>query len=128
MADETFQIEHENTGKTSTMTGEVVRFDDAARTRRAAVRAVGGLGLGALSVLIPVLHFFSTWMLPLIGAYLAWQAYNTRELVKSLRGPCPACGEEVQVDGGPLDGLRTVCPRCRENLAVTAGKQAGPVS
>jgi Mg/Co/Ni transporter MgtE len=120
MAAETFTITHEKTGQAVTANGEVVRYDDAARVRRATVRAVGGLVLGAVSILVPVLHFFSTWGLPLLGFFLAFKAYTTRAVVKPLSCTCPACQAEVTVDGAALGGpMLTMCPKCMENLELS---------
>lgn len=120
MANETFTITHEKSGNATQAEAEVIHYDPAARTRRAAVRAIGGLILGVASIAIPIWHFFGTWALPLVGGVLAFSAYHTKAVVQPLTCTCPHCGKQTRIDGAALDGpMVTMCRLCMENLQLS---------
>lgn len=87
------------------------------RLRRVAsgVACVGvGLLIALLMLPIPGVHFFSTWMFPLLGlvagGYLATKAGD----VDSVAATCPACGAAVALPGGPIEAsMWRACPACK---------------
>src|SRR5690606_4394395 len=80
-------------GDTVEGTAEVVRFGEASRMARAGALAFGGLVLGIASIVVPVLHFVSTWLLPLVGVLAAVHVYRTPLRISRVETSCPSCGQ-----------------------------------
>ena len=97
--------------------GEVVRESWSVRARAwRALRVFLGVNmLAALSVLIPILHFFLVPMLVLLSVLLASFTYARRERIRGGRGVCPLCGEIFPLFSGasrwPIHDRCTACGR-----------------
>ncbi len=101
---------------------EVLRFDRAARVRRAAVVALPLAALGVLLLPVPP-HFVNLVALWIAATALGLRRLRERELARSLAGPCPACLREQAFDpprGGRLPAV-TRCPGCGEFVKIHAG-------
>jgi hypothetical protein len=90
------------------------------RTARTLGYVLGGLLGGAACIIIPVLHLITTWALPLIGILAGLRAWRARADVRDVQGPCPACGEPIELGGGCVseEPLSTSCPSCQAPLRV----------
>jgi hypothetical protein len=98
---------------------EVFRYADAVRITKATMFLVGGFLFGAACILIPVLHFITTWALPLLGVVMFMKTIATRVEVRNIEGICPSCGEGFALSGGALHDPRwQVCPKCRQPLRI----------
>lgn len=106
-------------GAIAQASGEWRRYDVSERALRAGGLAVGGVLAATVCLFVPVLHLLTTWLLPLLGAVAAWNAWRTRERIRAISGTCPACTASVHLDGGRYQsGLRDACPACRRILFV----------
>lgn len=98
---------------------EVKRLGTGARVLRAGAILVGGLVLGVGSVVIPVVHLISTWLLPILGLIGAVVAFRVTIKVPEIRMTCPECAKAGQVVGGAWeDPLWVRCPHCQLPLRV----------
>jgi hypothetical protein len=100
---------------------EVFRYSDAVRIAKATTFLVGGFLFGAACIVIPVLHFITTWALPLLGVILFMRTLATRIEVRNIEGICPSCDEGFALSGGGLhDPKWQVCPKCRQPFGIDA--------
>jgi hypothetical protein len=98
---------------------EVFRYSDGVRIAKATMFLVGGFLFGAACIVIPVLHFITTWALPLLGVIMFTRTLATRIEVRDIEGICPSCGEGFALSGGPLhDPKWQICPKCRQPLRI----------
>lgn len=98
---------------------EVIRHGQGRRVGVALAVALGGAVLGAASIVIPVVHFVSTWFIPLLALGIAFHLYRQAIVVRRVDAICPACGEQVVIDGAPWeDPLWLRCSACRAPLRV----------
>ena len=93
-------------------TAEVTRYGAGARAARAWGLAIGGTVLGAASILVPGLHFVSTWLLPMLAIGLALYVVRIRARVGGITGVCPRCGEPMNVDSPGAVADEAVWVRC----------------
>jgi hypothetical protein len=103
----------------SSLRAEVVRFDRAARMRRAALVAVPLGVLGVLLLPVPP-HLVNLVALWTAAVALGRRRLRERELARSLAGPCPACRSEQAFEaprGGRLPAV-TRCPGCGEFVKI----------
>ena len=101
---------------------EVVRFDRAARLRRAATVAVplGLLGILLLPVPPHLVNLVALWI---AATALGVRRLREHALARALAGPCPACLSEQTFDpprSGRLPAV-TRCPGCGEFVKIHAG-------
>ena len=104
-----------------TVDGEAdfVRIGGGAATVRALAFLVGGLVLGAGSIVIPVAHFVLPWLLPIVGVVAAVIAFRSRIKVPEVRVTCPECGSDAAIEAGAWeDPLWIRCPNCQLPLRV----------
>ena len=113
--------------------GEVTRagvaharpISDAARVGRAVAFLLLGLVGAVACLLIPVLHLITTWALPLAGAVAAAHALRTRVRVGAVRGECPSCGQEVDLEvASTTEAVQALCPGCRTLIEVAPAPEA----
>ena len=110
-------------------TAEVVRYGAGIRTTKAIGFVVGGLLFGAACIIVPVLHLFTTWGLPLLGIILAVRSLRREVVVESATGTCPSCEASITLPGGAGDdGTARTCPQCGGalELVVSAPPASGP--
>jgi hypothetical protein len=109
-------------GTESTVTAQVLRFSPASRWGRATAFALGGLIGGTACIIIPIVHLFTTWALPLLGFFMAWRTLKRDVVVLPPDGPCPACRQPLQLTGGvQSDPEWQVCPLCKATLQFDVG-------
>ncbi len=96
-----------------------------ARTRRArGLRAAGALGgcwlLAAVTVFVPLGHFFLVPGFLIAGPVIAWQRLHEHTTVLDARGRCPACAQPLDAAirdrWRPQVALR--CPACRREIRL----------
>ena len=99
--------------------GQLTTYSDSARFRRAALFLGAGILGGAMFIVVPILHLFTTWALPLAGLLAAVHAVRTRGTVTDIRGACPACETEITLEGGRAEfPLRDACTNCHRPLLI----------
>ena len=107
-------------GTEGTCQAEVTRYSSAGAAMRAAPIAIGGIVLGAASIVIPGVHLISTWLLPLIGVGVAFFVFRVRTVVGRVDATCPSCSKPFSVEkAGTIDddALWIRCPHCNSPLA-----------
>jgi hypothetical protein len=104
-------------------TADVVRYTDGQRLARALPIGVGGTILGLCTIVIPGLHFVSTWLIPLLSIGTAVYFYNRKGLLGDTHATCPSCGAEMVAEGGPWeDPMYVRCNHCSTPLEVKLAK------
>ncbi len=103
----------------STGDATVQVLTDLERWRRA-LRSSGLLALGAvLTLLIPIVHFFAPPVLLLTSVIVLVRRLGQRELLSSGGGPCPRCGERVDLEQAALAWpVETTCVHCRSGVRI----------
>ncbi|HJN78391.1 MAG TPA: hypothetical protein QGF58_31060 [Myxococcota bacterium] len=109
-----------DTGQYTEGEGRYVEHADGTRTAKAAAFAIGGLVLGACAIFIPIVHFFATWLFPLIGFVMAWRTFQTEAEILDINALCPSCEREVVIPGGAVTErrLEDQCPECMRPLRI----------
>lgn len=92
------------------------------RTRRWMLGG-GAIGFGLLLALVflpvPGLHFFSTWLFPLIGLVIGTYLWRKRGDIDRVEGDCPACTQRVTLPGGPIEeAMWRRCPSCGDPVEL----------
>ena len=96
---------------------EVVRSSAGTQLGKALALAIGGTVLGAMSILIPVAHFVTTWAIPLVSIFAAWHIYKMGPHIQRIVGTCPSCEGAIDSEGGTAaPDLWIRCPHCNEAL------------
>ncbi len=101
MSDSTITLKTRD-GKTSSATGAVTHYSSAARAARGGGVALVGTVVGLLTIFIPVVHLISTWLVPLISLLIGYYIFTIETVLGAVRGPCPECGEAIELEGGVL--------------------------
>ena len=118
MADEPITLKTA-AGSSGPGVAEIIEYSSSARITKAVLLIVGGLLGGAACIIVPVVHLFTTWGLPLAGILLGLRALRTRRKVDYIRGACPACDAEIELPGSALkDPARRKCAKCSAPLEV----------
>lgn len=121
MPDQTITLKTRD-GKTSSATGAVTHYSSAARAMRGGGVAVVGTVLGLLTIVIPVVHLISTWLVPLVSWVLGFYVYSIETVLGPVTGPCPACGEALELEGGILaDDTWVRCGKCQAPMQYEVG-------
>jgi hypothetical protein len=116
MAQEPVVVQTED-GQTSTAQAEVVRYSNAERITKATLFVIAGLIGGTVCIIVPVLHFITTWGFPLLGILMAMRTMKREVSILQPQGPCPGCGQPLDMAGGAMiDEEWQVCPLCRAKL------------
>lgn len=107
------------TGSVRQATATIVHFSASQRFGKAALFLVGGVGLGAALIVVPILHLITTWALPLAGTIGCVNTLRTRSRLRDIDGVCPACENTLQHKGGrAVFPMRIDCPDCRRPLSI----------
>ena len=117
-----------DTGQYTEGEGRLLEHDSGKRTTKAAAFALGGMLIGAGCVFIPVVHFFATWLVPLIGFVMAWRTWKTEAELLDIQAQCPSCERRVVIPGGALEEgrLGDQCPECMRPLSIKEVKGGHP--
>lgn len=106
-------------GKQTPGSAEVVRYSQATRVTFAVMYVLGGLLGGLFCIVVPVVHLFTTWGLPVLGVLMAIRAMRRTVVVYHPEGACPACGAMIQLVSGPIDDTAWQhCPDCQAALQI----------
>lgn len=98
---------------------EVVRYSTASRITQATLWVIGGQLGGTACIIIPVVHLFSTWGLPLLGILMSVRTMRREVVIHQPSGTCPACNEKIELAGGAAnDPEWQVCPHCKKAIQV----------
>ena len=112
----TFRID---SGETTDAAGTPTEYEAGPRMAKAIGFAVGGLVLGGVFIVVPLVHLITTWFLPLLGFYLAWTAFNKDRTFTGIQGACPACKADITLDGGRITpSMWDQCPACRRPVQI----------
>ena len=113
-------------GQSAGATALVDRYSSGARLGKGVGIAVGGLVLGAATIVIPGVHLISTWAIPLLAFGIAWYFYNKLGAVTEVQGTCPSCGASMQSEGGAWeDPMWVRCSGCNTPLQVKLSAPMG---
>lgn len=105
---------------------EVTRYTGGQRLSKALPVGVGGTILGLCTIVIPGLHFVSTWLIPLLSIGTAYYLYNRRGALGEVRATCSKCGGQMMAEGGAWeDPMYVRCNHCQTPFEVTL---ATPIS
>lgn len=125
MAQEPVVFESDASGSRPGQASDIARYSDALRITIGTLWIVGGLVGGTVCIVVPVVHLFTTWALPLGGILMGLRAFKRRVVIYQPAGVCPACGEPIELVGGSIDDASwQVCPKCKAELRVRAGEAA----
>jgi hypothetical protein len=98
---------------------EIVRYSTSSRIIQATLWAIGGLLGGTACIIIPVVHLFTTWGLPLLGILMAVRTMRREIVIHEPTGTCPHCKEKIELAGGAAnDPEWQVCPHCKTAIQV----------
>lgn len=118
MPKETIVI-HAAAGAETAGEADIMRYSTASRITRAALWVIGGLLGGTACIIIPVVHLFTTWGLPLLGIFMAVRTMRREVVIHQPTGMCPNCKEMIQLAGGAADDPGwQVCPNCKATIHV----------
>ena len=111
---------HTRDGRVVEASAVVQRPSSGGRLAKVVGMAVGGLVLGAASIVVPVAHFVLPWALPIAGVLGAWMAWNTRAVIGEVRGVCPECSTAMVVPpyGAFEEPCWLRCPQCSTPFAL----------
>jgi hypothetical protein len=113
-------------GATTAGTAVVERFASGQRMTKAVAIGVGGTILGLCTIVIPGVHFISTWAIPLLSIGIAFYFYNKLGSIGAVAGECPACGAPVAAEGGPWeDPMWVRCSACNAPVEVRLSTPMG---
>jgi hypothetical protein len=117
------RVEGEN-GATGSGQVYVQEWGAKERSRRG-LKTLGMLwGLGAFTILFPIIHFILPPALLIAGPIFAWKIANQKSVVLGGSGKCPKCGATFEVVRAnyfkPEDTwpLRDACGECRTDLTI----------
>lgn len=89
------------------------------RIRVALMRGLAGITLTALSVFIPVVHFFSVPLGLLVTSVLIVKALGRGPSLEGAVVTCPACKQAIRISSRPLRfPFADVCESCRRSVSV----------
>ena len=98
---------------------EVTRFSSGRRMGQAAGIAVGGILLGAATIVIPGVHLISTWAIPLLSFGIAAYLFSRRGVIGAVTGECPSCHQQMNSPGGAWeDPMWVRCNQCEAPVEV----------
>jgi hypothetical protein len=107
------------TGATGPGVGRLVSYPQGLRILVASIWLIVGFGGAAALIVVPIVHLFSTWALPLAGILGARNAIKTTKRVSHVTGQCPACKGKLLLAGGrAVFPLRDACEHCSRPLIL----------
>lgn len=119
------EIVHEISGGKRQGRLEIERFSARERRTRALVALLGAWAIGALTILIPIVHFVAPFVLLAAGVWLAIRRWKEQARMRELTGTCPKCGQSFtqEMEGTPDLPFWTECPHCEASLSVREGQR-----
>jgi hypothetical protein len=103
-------------------TARVVSYSDARRVYRAVTAGFTCWGLAALTILVPVAHFFLVPFFFFAGPVMVFMRLGEGVSLRGAHGKCPACGREQDfTESGRLRERHPVrCEECGRQLELVA--------
>lgn len=111
-------------GATTDARAELIVHGRTRRLATAAAIVACGVTVGAATIVVPTVHLFSTWAIPLLSIGIAAWATRVRARLLGAQGPCPACGAHVELPGvGAVDddAVWVRCPACKAPIEIVVG-------
>lgn len=106
-------------GRTAVARASIHRHGRLRRVASGVVCLGVGVLIAVLLLPIPGLHFFSTWMFPLLGAVVGGYLATKPGDVTSVAANCPACSADVVLPGGPIEAsMWRACTGCGAPLEI----------
>lgn len=96
-------------------------FDNNERLKRA-MKMLGMLwGLAAISLFIPIAHWFLVPSFVLAGPIAATMRYRMTEALGEANGRCPSCQQDITLELEASDKLPlwTYCPQCNNSVQLS---------
>jgi uncharacterized membrane protein len=107
------------TGATGPAVGRLILYPRGLRVLVALIWLLIGFGGAAALIVVPVVHLFSTWALPLAGILGAINTVKTAQRVSHVTGNCPACQGKLLLAGGRAKfPMRESCEHCSRPLIL----------
>lgn len=101
---------------------EVTRYSSGQRLGKALLVGIGGTIVGICTIVIPGLHFVTTWLVPLLSIGTAIYLYGRKGAVSAVKCTCPGCSEAMEAEGGAWeDPMWVRCNHCNTPLRVVLG-------
>jgi hypothetical protein len=89
----------------------VWRYSLARRLVPSVTIAVVGTAAGIVTVVVPIMHFMTLWLVPLLSIGTAIWLYRCKARVRLVTALCPVCSGQVAAGGG--DWEEPMWVRCR---------------
>jgi hypothetical protein len=106
-------------GPKNEATANIVFYGKGQRVVRAIAVLTLFLILTGAFIFVPIVHFITTWALPVAGLIGFWMLLRTTAVVKSIEGQCPDCSHDFAFKGGPMEEIMWYrCEQCRLPLKV----------
>ena len=113
-------------GETASADATIARYPEVARIGKAVGFFAGGFLLGGACILVPVLHLFTTWALPVAGIVLGRRTLKIDRAFGPITGTCPLCEKPIELGGGPIKASNwRVCPECGKDIEIVAPDPTG---
>ncbi len=113
-----------DTGAITQATGTLTVYEPGPRTAKAIGLALGGFIAAGICLFVPLLHLITTWLLPILGLWAAWNGWRTQESYTSVEGACPACAAAISLDGGRVaDPMWDQCPACKRPVQIIIDRE-----
>lgn len=107
------------TGASGPAEGRLIVYPRGLRVLVAMIWLLVGFGGAAALIVVPVVHLFSTWILPLAGILGAINTVKTAKRVSHVTGACPACQGRLLLAGGRAEfPMRESCEHCSRPLIL----------
>jgi len=101
--------------------GDVQRISNGTRITVGWLYIIGGFVGGTACIVIPIVHLFTTWGLPLLGVIMGVRTFKRRVETFDIVGMCPVCNQHIELRGGSVDDPAwQKCPECDAVLTVQA--------
>jgi len=107
-------------GATNPAVGRLVVYPQGLRILVALIWLLLGFGGAASLVIVPIVHLFTTWALPLAGVLGAYNTLKTHARISHVTGQCPACHGKLLLAGGrAIFPFQESCEHCARPLILT---------
>lgn len=111
------------TGARCPAVGRLVVYPQGLRILVALIWLLLGFGGAASLIVVPVVHLFTTWALPVAALIGAYNTLKTDARVSHVTGQCPACDGKLLLAGGrAVFPFQESCEHCGRPLILTLAK------
>ncbi len=110
-------------GETAPAEATIERYPEVIRIGKAVAFFAGGFLLAVPCIFVPVLHLFTTWLIPIAGIVLGLRTLKIKQAFGPITGRCPLCEKPIELRGGPIKTANwRVCPECNKDLQVVVSE------